>query len=254
MSAAGKRRIEKQAASEAGPIELAPAGPDVGRRSCPSCGRLLHADSKQCAYCGFHLDRGLGISTAADGEATHKKIPCRKCDYDLFGNTTGTCPECGTRISRSKRELLADSEEIERYAFIRPLIAGAIGLVFVPIWVQGPMRYDVCMLAVLFVVFSGAIVHMLCARFIFCTGESVLLNAAQGAGLGLFLLALMAWLFPLPAFGTWVLIRITVALVLATAAAMSTLDESDEQDAAITMIPVALAAIGSLELAVLLAR
>ena len=24
--------------------------------------------------------------------------PCRKCGYDLTGNTSGTCPECGTKI------------------------------------------------------------------------------------------------------------------------------------------------------------
>jgi len=26
---------------------------------------------------------------------------CRKCDYDLTGNTSGVCPECGLKTSRS---------------------------------------------------------------------------------------------------------------------------------------------------------
>lgn len=26
---------------------------------------------------------------------------CRKCSYDLTGNASGVCPECGTRIERS---------------------------------------------------------------------------------------------------------------------------------------------------------
>jgi RNA polymerase subunit RPABC4/transcription elongation factor Spt4 len=254
MPEAEKRRRDGHAASTSDPIELAPADHDIGRRGCPSCGRLVHADSRQCAYCGFHLDRGLGVTPATEGASTRPDIPCRKCGYDLFGNTSGVCPECGTRVSRSKRELLADSGEIARFAYIRPLIAGLIGVVFVPIWVQEPARYDVCMLAILLAFFAGAVVHMLSALFIFHTGESPSLNAAQGAGLCLFVLALMAWLFPLPAFGTWVLIRMVLVIILATAAAMSVFDENDEQDAALTMVPVVFAAIGSLELAAFLAR
>lgn len=31
---------------------------------------------------------------------------CRQCDYDLTGNMSGVCPECGTKISQSKAEQL----------------------------------------------------------------------------------------------------------------------------------------------------
>ncbi|UCE59550.1 MAG: hypothetical protein JSU63_19165 [Phycisphaerales bacterium] len=29
---------------------------------------------------------------------------CRKCSYDLTGNTSGVCPECGTRITASTED------------------------------------------------------------------------------------------------------------------------------------------------------
>lgn len=38
---------------------------------------------------------------AAAAERFHRAArpgPCRKCGYDLMGNTTGKCPECGTTI------------------------------------------------------------------------------------------------------------------------------------------------------------
>jgi hypothetical protein len=31
---------------------------------------------------------------------------CRRCRYDLTGNVSGTCPECGREISPEQRELL----------------------------------------------------------------------------------------------------------------------------------------------------
>src|SRR5690348_8042081 len=31
---------------------------------------------------------------------------CPHCDYDLFGNTSGICPECGAKIARFKHSEL----------------------------------------------------------------------------------------------------------------------------------------------------
>ncbi len=44
------------------------------------------------------------------------RISFRKCDhcgYDLTGNTSGRCPECGTPIGGSRGESLADSSQVK---------------------------------------------------------------------------------------------------------------------------------------------
>ena len=35
---------------------------------------------------------------------------CRKCDYDLTGNRSGTCPECGVMIPARQRSGLENSD------------------------------------------------------------------------------------------------------------------------------------------------
>jgi len=42
------------------------------------------------------------VGCAVMWRRTLKRRPpghCRRCNYDLTGNTSGTCPECGTAIS-----------------------------------------------------------------------------------------------------------------------------------------------------------
>ena len=39
---------------------------------------------------------------------------CPFCNYDLFGNTSGVCPECGANIARFKHSELEGLEELRR--------------------------------------------------------------------------------------------------------------------------------------------
>lgn len=50
-------------------------------------------------------ERLISISHSAEGAEGIVTVwywgrpdACHKCDYNLTGNTTGVCPECGTRI------------------------------------------------------------------------------------------------------------------------------------------------------------
>ena len=49
----------------------------------------------KCCYCGakFRVNKKIDSSK------------CRICDYDLTGNVSGTCPECGTPIDANKRNM-----------------------------------------------------------------------------------------------------------------------------------------------------
>lgn len=40
---------------------------------------------------------------------------CGGCRYDLTGNASGVCPECGEVISQEQRELLAQRESERRF-------------------------------------------------------------------------------------------------------------------------------------------
>jgi predicted RNA-binding Zn-ribbon protein involved in translation (DUF1610 family) len=37
-------------------------------------------------------------------------MSCRSCGYNVFGNTTGACPECGTRIPEDQRSAITRAE------------------------------------------------------------------------------------------------------------------------------------------------
>ena len=47
--------------------------------------------TRKCRGCGEIFARGK-----AKGRDTRS---CRRCDYNLTGNVSGTCPECGTGVS-----------------------------------------------------------------------------------------------------------------------------------------------------------
>ena len=53
--------------------------------------------------CLFHLGHVVlpVATTAAWLRLSHAKQPgrCQECDYDLTGNVSGTCPECGTAVT-----------------------------------------------------------------------------------------------------------------------------------------------------------
>lgn len=58
------------------------------------------------AFVLFRLYRRLSGSGNAESE-----IPCAECRYDLTGNTSGICPECGTPITPSQKVSLPLAED-----------------------------------------------------------------------------------------------------------------------------------------------
>ena len=52
------------------------------------------------AILSFPITLAAGAPFLADG---HRVLPghCRKCGYDLTGNVSGVCPECGTKRDSS---------------------------------------------------------------------------------------------------------------------------------------------------------
>lgn len=40
----------------------------------------------------------IGVLIAAQPRVRPARFPCRRCHYDLTGNESGICPECGARI------------------------------------------------------------------------------------------------------------------------------------------------------------
>jgi hypothetical protein len=81
------------------PLEHPDPPPPPGR-PCPSCGQRLAPGGIHCSNCGFNLVRGWGpepgVSSSSESEV------CRKCGYDLTGNFSGLCPECGDRRKFSR--------------------------------------------------------------------------------------------------------------------------------------------------------
>ncbi len=106
----------------------------------------------QCAYAGvsvflllFIFTPGLAplfavaIIVALWWLETHQIPPghCRKCRYDLTGNTSGRCPECGTPISQPpvtssqpRRNFFARHRTGVISAIILAVLLGALGIVY----------------------------------------------------------------------------------------------------------------------------
>ncbi|MDX2116178.1 MAG: hypothetical protein SFZ24_11260 [Planctomycetota bacterium] len=42
---------------------------------------------------------GVGLVIALQPRHRRRGLPCRRCRYDVTGNTTGLCPECGLIIN-----------------------------------------------------------------------------------------------------------------------------------------------------------
>lgn len=50
----------------------------------------------RCRACGRRYSAKMDHREVLPPRPTHPV--CRKCEYDLTGNETGVCPECGTRV------------------------------------------------------------------------------------------------------------------------------------------------------------
>ncbi len=63
---------------------------------------ILFAPSWLFTFLGFRLRRAV--------RDVHGPPECVKCSYNLTGNTSGTCPECGTPLSEEAQSKLRDKE------------------------------------------------------------------------------------------------------------------------------------------------
>ncbi len=75
--------------------------------SYPSYQRAMCKNGSLQAYIFFSLNAGLTVTCLIlllimpVWRITHRKPPagyCQNCNYDLTGNKSGTCPECGEKI------------------------------------------------------------------------------------------------------------------------------------------------------------
>lgn len=98
---------------------------------CAACGKARDKDSVVCVNCGFDeragFQRGTGVGASARKGG---KTACPGCGYDLKGLKKPRCPECGKVLplvtEREERE--AESKQIARKAWIKPLVLLGIGL------------------------------------------------------------------------------------------------------------------------------
>ena len=79
--------------------------------------------SAAMAFASLGIREGLFRRPDA-GEAEAR---CRKCGYDLCGNVSGGCPECGTATRRHLREVRA--EQVSAVAYRVALAAQAETLI-----------------------------------------------------------------------------------------------------------------------------
>lgn len=82
-----------------------------------AAGRLVTGSLLICVYVfvvGTSILSAFGRQSRKEIEDNYRLDPdhCGRCDYDLTGNTTGICPECGWRLTRST-ELPPVAEQIE---------------------------------------------------------------------------------------------------------------------------------------------
>lgn len=111
------------------PVEAGPAPREI--KVCPACGTGRDKESVVCVSCGFDdragFQRGTGVGASARKGG---KTVCPSCGYDLKGLKKPRCPECGKvlPVVTEKDEREAESKEIARKAWIKPLVLLGIGL------------------------------------------------------------------------------------------------------------------------------
>lgn len=75
---------------------------DLPTLSCPRCcgdARLLSGVTCQCETCRYLFE--------FDGDRFPISMRCDACGYDLRGNRSPICPECGHALSPAQRRHLA---------------------------------------------------------------------------------------------------------------------------------------------------
>jgi hypothetical protein len=102
--------------------------------SCMGCGVLMAPGALICTRCGYDTRTGAPMKTSKKAPRGPKR--CEKCGYDLTGLKKPKCPECGTvfRMGRDlKKEREEDNRRTVRWAYYKPLIASAAGLLLMTI-------------------------------------------------------------------------------------------------------------------------
>ncbi|HYE61566.1 MAG TPA: hypothetical protein VD997_06195 [Phycisphaerales bacterium] len=110
-------------------LSVSPPDPTVKleKRICLNCSQTVNKHEPICAFCGYDVRNGIPKKlTEQEGEAPK----CRNCGYELTGLTKPICPECGTKVSLTRRSgaYAATSREVTKWAYLKPVIMLAIGL------------------------------------------------------------------------------------------------------------------------------
>jgi len=107
------------------------AGEAAAGRVCPACASSLAAEAIVCVNCGFNTKESVMVKAPPKKKKENKAATpkCRHCGYDIRGLNTLTCPECGGKISMSRRDRdFDDSRAVMRKAYLRPVIMTVVGV------------------------------------------------------------------------------------------------------------------------------
>jgi len=124
-------RVSQRAAAEEeyNPLPMAAPIESHASKKCGVCGSPMGKDSHVCGLCGFDDRKGIQTSTLVRTvtEDGRRIVQCSECGYDLSGLPTAKCPECGTNNIKKFNLLEGVSQETERDAFRKPIIAVGVG-------------------------------------------------------------------------------------------------------------------------------
>jgi hypothetical protein len=110
-------------------LAVSPEDPTVKieTRICLNCSHTVNKHDPVCAYCKFDARKGLPKKLAG---VVEEVATCRECGYELTGLTKPICPECGAKVSLTRRgsSFESQSREVRRWAYLKPLIMLGIGM------------------------------------------------------------------------------------------------------------------------------